>query len=290
MFFKDIDSLLLKKRFIMIKFISVFFFMTLLQSENEQRFRSFSEDAQRGHLGAYMFLSRTTYSWEDPLTFIVSTPRSGLHWLVYSINHLNERPILFGGLLNNALKLYYDPDETPIIAVHQFREFMDSKLDKLIVLTRSPRESILRNLGPQKSEYLDVIDKLDRAFISQKNGNSLPFEICISQLQIYDAWNPEKRLLIYYEDLMTAPSKVLTKIMCFLEEKNWDIMGYLKDIEYHKKNCKDRYLSKWYGSVFSNGVNIKPYSTKLSLEELEELDYKIRLLDPEIYDKYCIEK
>merc|ERR1712146_509889 len=157
---------------------------------------------------------------DQPKTFLLSYPRSGNSWLRYCIEYLTERPtcgILYSNptMLGNPANLplarmagfSVDYTKTPIWKFHRKKEmnflnYFNPQEEYLILILRNPKEAITRH----ERKVPDKKSLLKDSFSYFEN------------LTVYDEWNPEKRLLLLYEDLIKDPRKTLEKLFTFIQE------------------------------------------------------------------------
>ena len=104
-------------------------------------------------------------------------------------------------------------------------------------------------------------------------------------LRLYDQWNPEKRLLIYYEDLIIKPQETYEKLVEFLGEKPIYIDPFLESFEEHKQNAIKIYTKYQVQSV-TQGNAVVYHSKELDDATRRAIDKKIAQLYPGIWNKY----
>ena len=102
-----------------------------------------------------------------------------------------------------------------------------------------------------------------------------PCETYFENVGIYDAWDPQKRLLVYYEDLLSSPREELTRILNFLSEPLADLDHFMQEYEKHKKTC----LSIYKNSE-SQGKDLLFHSRKTDHLYRESVDRWIEQLYP----------
>ncbi len=95
----------------------------------------------------------------------------------------------------NRLNLLLDFNKSPFIRTHK-GYLLKKNQKKLIMLVRNYKESIIRN-------KIWLKDNL------HNSGNYLfqNFDLLLLNPQTYYEWDSDKKLLIYYEDLVSNPFK-----------------------------------------------------------------------------------
>jgi hypothetical protein len=181
-------------------------------------------------------------SYRGVRTFLLSYPRSGNTWLRYICERTAHCPTFMRGLYKEidqplAWSTGFDDidlSKPPIEKAHLRRELNGSYHpgNRLILLIRNPKEVLTRVahkpitvqvlLGTAPSNYVKGSDYFDL-------------------ISVYDSWDPNKRLLVYYEDLLTNPRKEITRILNFLNEPLTALNDFIRDYQKHKKICLDLY-------------------------------------------------
>ena len=203
-----------------------------------------------------------------PVTYIMSQLRSGNTWFRYLTEWFTQRPTLeYADLGNNAnwplgfiTGHAINTDKSPLWKVHRIRALdfagirHDTQRDILIVLVRNPKEVIVRNVGS----------------VHAMRFNSWDYVAYFDVLKVYDCWNPRKRLLIYYEDMMSSPRESIIRILDFLGETTQDVDDFMTNYDYHKN--KALMLYDHLGGSQTKGEALIKHSLKLTAEERNEID------------------
>jgi len=162
---------------------------------------------------------------------IMSYPRSGNHWVRYIIEWLSGQPTLGAGT-----KEQRDKNDRPIlqflglkyrnptnIAIKMHKLAPGYKHLKPILIIRNYKEAIVRH--KQHAKYKSAIDKY------------------IILLKHYDSWS-KKKLLIYYEDMITSPTNEIIRIANFIgfEDK---CSEFIDKYDIHKSRCLKLYDKKY---------------------------------------------
>lgn len=111
----------------------------------------------------------------------------------------------------------------------------------------------------------------------------------IRPLEIHDSWPEERRLMIYYEDLITEPYNSIYKLSDFIiREKvasNYAGTNFIYKIHDHKKRCLSHYNGDCQESK-SDGNHVDFHKNILSEKEKMEWDEAIKRIHPILFEKY----
>jgi hypothetical protein len=175
---------------------------------------------------------------------LMSYPRSGVNWLSYSIDALwnIETQGLFSDYTTPRFFKNREPRKDKVLKrCHAHRSFEIPEIEssnKMICLVRDPFESITSHL--LKSGLRPNPDLLKghlRGCLSYEGHTDWLYV-----LNIYKNFS-NKKMLIYYEDLLTDPKTTLLDVASFIEEDDSDICAFIEDIELHKRNSISNYSS-----------------------------------------------
>jgi len=176
-----------------------------------------------------IFIQLSQYN--GPKTFLLSYPRSGNTWMRYCLEYHTKRPTLtpynpdpmnrpLGWLAGFEL----DCTKPPIQKIHIMEKY-NKEVDTVILLIRNPKE----------------------AFKRQGGGITLTKEIfkrdplLFDNIALYDSWNPHKRILVYYEDLLKDPKGTMERVLDFLQEPYTKIPEFLANYELHQQKAIEIY-------------------------------------------------
>src|SRR5205085_150736 len=87
---------------------------------------------------------------------------------------------------------------------------------------RNYKESLLRHLGADG--------------VQAKATLSSPDNMYTGALRTYHHWPQDRRLLLYYEDLLRSPEQTLQRLADFFHTGHELIPAFLKDLEMHRQN------------------------------------------------------
>ena len=235
----------------------------------------------------------STHSILNAKDFIYSYPRCGNTWMRYSLEYLTKRAskMLDTNRMNRPLGELYDLGldykREPFYKAHdplmmEKRGPVDPKKDRLIFVIRDYRECLTNNLIKRKKvaeTLLDALIYMDKR-VSTQNRNFMFFE----NLKLFDKWPEENKILVYYEDLLLQPKKVLSKVLDFLQESSTHLDLFIENLAHHKQNSLQVY--DYFEGTASRGENLTFHQ-----ESLDPLDKKLArqyLLEkyPELSRKY----
>ncbi len=222
----------------------------------------------------------------NPRIYLLSYPRSGNTWSRYWLEVLTGRPtahfwstanpsnLPIGLMVGHSLNF----SKAPIWKVHNRKELNFSKFkynpkqDLLIFVIRNPKEAIIRHVGKPD------VDNLSTGHIFKN------FEIYFDDLKVYDEWAEDKKILLYYEDMISDPAQVMTKALLFLKDPLSGLEDFMLQYEYHKKTALKVY--DYNGGSQSQGNDILFHSYKLSAAERKKIDEWINATYPYLWNKY----
>lgn len=237
------------------------------------------------------------HNTQDDVLHVFSYPRSGTNFLVSLLTELSQRKAGHYGRLHNSawnpLNLPIDTNLPPVFVVHypdHISSLIDNESHLLIALVRNFKENGTRNLYDLNTNSSQSIQELLKntssfpilkKFIMGKTidkRNYLPyFEI----LNIYDSWPEDKRLLIYYENLITHPEKEAKRIAAFLSLNEENLVERVNHLQQKiLENFSNRHKS------YTSGKDLLAYSKKLSKEEHYFLDNYVKSTYPVLWEKY----
>lgn len=241
-------------------------------------------------------LSLSLAASEKPTTFFVSPPRTGTHWTMYCIGTLTGRYVsfwhrfpkddpltveippktFFGAVLINQEK------EAILHSHYPYRHLSDHthKGHKLLMIIRNHKEYLIRRSKENKATSAQVLERL----LSPHLINTY-----MHYFKFYEDWEEDKRLLVYYEDLMSDFRTTITKILDFIgETPGHRLDAFERDIEFHRAR-----ILKYYNRVFnrgggamSQGKDQEYHSKPIPKESLVAVDQYIQSHYPHYWEAY----
>lgn len=220
---------------------------------------------------------------------LLSYPRSGNSWVRYIVEYISKKPTTHTAVkcplssdknrntIGNLVDIDTNLHDDPILFK---RHRADLKFDNwtpnnssLILIIRSYKECLLRNLSIKN--------------INDENRLGVAIERYLHCISFYDSFKG-KKLLIYYEDLISCPKLEIDKILSFLNiEKNKYYDDFFKNFSTHKARSIKDYAggSQTYGDKRKLQYHERRFGTKFS-NKIEERIKKSKVL----FDKYLRKK
>lgn len=217
--------------------------------------------------------------WKDqeikPKIFLVTFPRSGTHWLMYVLDK-----ILPASRTGYLLKQFHYAKDINASGA-------DFEKDYLILLVRNYMECFYRHFE-DSSIILDPNVFFRPCFYSLIEG-IFPSDYAFASdyfenLKFYESWDPAKRILIYYEDLITDFESVMKNIIGFLGEDPESVKKFMPYFHMYRQESIQKYQQT--ERSYSKGEDIYFHSMKVSFSTLLLLENKIRQWYPDIWDRY----
>lgn len=216
--------------------------------------------------------------------FLISYPRSGTNLLTGYIQNLTGKPISVAAgtiseLAMNRLAVPINASKKPLYRAHHAHEIQgwNKNGNKLICIIRNYKECITRE--HQRKSISKLLDKIERGDPTAEHY--------IDNLRVFDAWDKDNRLLIYYEDLISKPDEEIKKVLTFLRES--------VPTNLSKESLQDtsqKILSSYHtqhissGGSHSKGKDLLYHSKQMTLKQLKRWDELISKKDPELWERY----
>ncbi|MDX8430568.1 MAG: sulfotransferase domain-containing protein [Candidatus Algichlamydia australiensis] len=204
--------------------------------------------------------------------YLVTAPRSGTHFMLYSLEYLTKRNWYVGGQKTNWkwFDLGANPANEPLIHTHNFQRgpAVREEGDRMLLIVRNYREAITRHFQNFEKTLKAIEGSYDY----------------FANLYTYEKWPEKDRLLIYYEDLMRDPELELKKVLHFLEADPKYLTRYMEDFNYHR----DR-LIRYYrrmGGAQSKGEDLQFHTKKMTIEQIEKIELAVQENHPDLFKKY----
>jgi len=207
----------------------------------------------------------------NPSSYLISYPRSGNTWTRYIIEQISKRVTIDEGRGEKT--------QNPILIKRHDFCGSENKNKGLIVLIRDYREALIRHHDQKPVDMNEVLNPR----VSKNKQLSY-----IDILYGYDQWPADRRLLVYYEDLMMHPEVDILRMMIFLglwPKKEDQYKSFIEDIETHKQSSIKNYETK-IGPSITKGEDLKFHSKNISIDEQKSYDVFLKKHHPEIFFKY----
>lgn len=233
---------------------------------------------------------------DRPKTYVLSFMGSGNTWMRYSLEYLTKRPTLEMRVhqitkINCPLGYWFDLgtdyDKDPIWKVHHI-DYMkamgtfDPLKETLIVIVRNYKEVL-----PRMRNILSIRET-GRELHDQRAEDVVNSTLALQYLEIlrlYDSWSPERRHMIYYEDLISDPEKIYKDLLAFLNEPPIYLDAFIALYSEHKKACLTIYAQQEDEPVTQGNKKIH-YANMMQKEERIKLDQYIAQAVPHLWEKY----
>lgn len=229
---------------------------------------------------------------------LMSTKRSGSNLVSGSLSAITRKPISWIEWENrifesdskfkthmsyNRLKLPLISDQPLLYRTHhQFEKLkqIPSHLNQLIFVTRNPKELIFREFFLIKPGQ----EILDSGFIEEF------LKTYLLSFEIYEAWDRQNRLLVFYEDFICHSDEMLLSILAFMREKPL----FFEDYCLHREEYVARLLESYkiqHKRTNGGASSIKSckaiyYTMNVPIEMLLHIDAYLEKEAPLIWKKY----
>lgn len=202
----------------------------------------------------------------DIKNILLSYPRCGKNFLTYCIN------IVTGCKYDSFSKHTKDSIITVTHQTHDLVRIQNKELP-LILLLRNYKECIMRHgFGIAGGA------KFPNGQCSQGNywNNVVSF----------NGWGDNKHV-IYYEDLMIEPEKIIKKLCKFIGHPNANFKELFNNFEHHRFESIKKYEQKTSPSKTKGDADKLIFHSKSKTKKsLIKIDKQLRDRNPKIYDKY----
>lgn len=230
---------------------------------------------------------------EAPKIYLLRAPRSGSHWFFYCCNLLFKKSVYADSQVcpYKDDEYIYQGGGGLITAHNPYDLHLDENShneDLLILLVRNYRECLLRDYGHPEFVKDEILFQASFNHLSHNRDWVLKLRMnhFFHNFRVYELWNPEKRLVVYYEDLLQDPRKTLLQIANFIGEtdKERDIQYFVENINEHIENSLNIY-EKGYNS-HTRGRSFLHHTYRVGLEKSLELDQLVIDYFPGYIDRY----
>lgn len=222
----------------------------------------------------------------NPKIFLLSYIRSGSTWLNNSVRGMIENTTF--SFFNKELRFtnYRETDSREIPLTHMIKlhdpqvlaaQSSPSLNDLLIVIVRNYFEAF-------KSGY-EVCHKTTATFDAVyrnliKTKDSQYFQI----LRLYDTWDPDKRFLVYYEDLISDFYGEMKKLTAFLNIPPANLEAFMENYENERQISLESYHANH--RLKSDGEDPFYHTRAVPVDQLYSMENYIKKKYPYLWDKY----
>lgn len=218
-------------------------------------------------------------------TTLLSYPRSGVSWLRYIVRNLIGLP---------DIDAHKADDTSSLVRKTHWINSEAEITGKLIVIVRNYKEAIVRH----NKDHPDNDDNFKFSHSLDIKPTIEPAVSYIHPLYMYESWDNDKKLLIYYEDLVNDDLSVqidwqawcpayssIYAICNFLTLPNFRAWDFVQDYEHHKERSIKLYTNE-DNKPETKGKESVYHSNRLTDIQKLEWDATISFMYPSIYDKY----
>lgn len=215
-----------------------------------------------------------------PKTFLLSYVRSGSTWLSESIKAMS--PSMVPASFINKVQRHTAKYQIDLLDIppHHYLKLHDplivlsqsenSPNNKLIVIVRNYLECMISIKGDFETIYQDISNNWDHNY----------FKI----LELYDSWDPNQRILVYYEDLITDFSSEMKKIVDFLHIPPRNLEELMENYEDHRSTVLESYDR--IHQLKSTGQEVFHHSKNVPLIRLVQMESIVKKKYPSLWEKY----
>jgi len=218
--------------------------------------------------------------------FLLTFPRSGTNLISCYLQALTGKPIHWikqndRRTSDNRIHVPINYSKLVLWRDHGKHDLLifNKNQNKLLFVLRNYKECISRHMA---SKEAITPEQLELAFL-MKSDLVLQY---INNIKMYDNWDPENRLLINYEDLISNPVSEMRKVLEFFDEP---VRSHRLNSEFLAAASKRalRSYQAQHGS-HSKGKDTLYHSKKLPNEVLLSVDSEIEASWPDLWEKYLM--
>lgn len=229
-------------------------------------------------------------------TYLLSFPGSGNTWMRYCLEFLTKRPTLEMRMhhitkincpIGYWCDMQTDYNKPPIWKVHYIDQMkamgtFDPNNETLLVIVRNPKEALPRIFNVLSQRNKGKV--LENPTAKDLLNNSLTMKY-FDILKTYDTWNPNKRYMVFYEDLIRDPATTLKGVLDFLDISDTYFDDFMHCYQMHKQRSLNLYEEQEDRSL-THGSKIRHHALLMNDAERAKLDQYIAHAFPHIWDAY----
>lgn len=200
--------------------------------------------------------------------YVIGYPRSGNNWLCYCLSFFCGHDI--GFTHGNDAKF--------------LKDLLNKDLCKVLII-RNYKEALIRHKGSPDFKRLKE-DLRNLNCIESKEDRT----DYVALLKIYDELPEDKRILVYYEDLIINPGTELKRILKDLDgydERTYK--SFIENIEFHKSTSLTKYGNSVHPPVtMGDPDKLLHYSKVMPSQSKRELDSYLERSFPHLFSTYLL--
>lgn len=238
----------------------------------------------------------STIFGQEREVLVLSTPRSGTHWTLYCLSALLEKRVIVNrgpAQVEKFRKYFPEHDNGFIYSAHNPKDLYIRKegldTDILVLVVRNYREALIRSYETPKAIIGQLIaeskfNKLDE--MRARVALIQPHNHYFNNLRSYDKWNNKNKIIVYYEDIVSNPRRVMEQFVELFHVKNGNkkVDEFISDLSKHRNCCFEEY--KTQGGSKSFGKDFLFHSKKVGLRKSQTIDNCVEMNFPYYFNKY----
>jgi hypothetical protein len=209
--------------------------------------------------------------YDRPL--LITYSRSGTNWLRYFIEKVSGQPTPGQDRLVSGGNYIIDRAHAGFLNAEKY--------SSIFMILRNYKECLVRHHGLKKiRQFSSIEDYLKNEVLNQ------PPSWYINNLIAFNEFKG-KKMLIYYEELISFPEKKLSELGDFLNLDKQAVVEFLSNIEDHKKGSVLAYTKVSHKSDTSGDpTKLNFHSKALTQDELSDFDSYYEKHFPSLFKKY----
>lgn len=230
-----------------------------------------------------LLISFKTLTAKQPSAYLLTYPRSGTHWIRFCINYIMKKDETFYPSLVSGVHHFHSFEIMEEYLGKPWKKIVNKDKDFLILVIRDYKESMLRHFFDNPEAVILHLKDDSRGQKQLKFFNNLDH---------FDQWPSDRRLLVYYENFLSDPRKELNQIAKFLRLKKNNISSLMRNLSKFKQEMINSYNDmhqtgplKIIGSQ-SEGKDFHYHQKKVSIDSIKRMEKTARNRSPKLYDKY----
>ena len=214
--------------------------------------------------------------------WLLSYPRSGNTFVRYCVEYLSKHPTVdWPAICERVGGMGVDMSK-PVIMFksHTYnpKNHDIEGCDGLIFIIRDYKEVIVRHNKEGDRKFATVLDRFMAETVGVGNTTGADY---IAALQAYDQ-RKNKKMIVYYEDLITNTKGVVTDIAKFMNLDNEYLKEFVNNIDKHKKLA----LTSYHSRSHTGGKDIKYHQKSIGPDVLLKMTNHLKAKYPDLFDKY----
>lgn len=232
------------------------------------------------------------------VVFLLTTPKSGSNLISSGLSAITRRPISWLRWGDSIFSSHCDlkrhpsynrlniPMESNLPLLYRSHYELDelkqvpSNSNRLIFLTRNPKELIFRAYWLEHPEKGDPDFGFIETFLRKY----------LAPFKLYDSWDPDHRILIYYEDLIANENATLIQVLDFMGVYPIYLDDFIANKEEYKKRALESYARQHKHNNGGSSSVGEPkaifYSQDARPEILALIDEYIAKTEPYLWERY----